>query len=258
MLEESQRQPAYRREALRARAERPLQQRGNPVFSACRRNPHSILLGLVGIFGARAFGDRALRQQLGQAAFEDRPKAVGMVAGALALVFGTMAGRACPRTHKVRIRHRQRQKSQRRDHRLHIRVIISPLFGTGLLHSRMLCEGPCAGCRRIVRSAGAHGGRRTGEIGVRMLLGANRRRVVGMVLAGAFRQVSVGLGIGIPAAIGAGKLMTAQLFGVQPWDPLMMAIATLWLGLGALVASMIPAWRCFRGRHSREAFLGLM
>jgi len=85
--------------------------------------------------------------------------------------------------------------------------------------------------------------RRTGEIGVRMALGADRGRVVGMVLAGAFWQVSVGLGIGIPAAIGAGKLMTVQLFGVQPWDPVMLTIATLLLGLGALVASMIPAWR---------------
>jgi predicted permease len=85
--------------------------------------------------------------------------------------------------------------------------------------------------------------RRTGEIGVRMALGADRGRVVGMVLAGAFGQVSLGLGIGIPAAIGAGKLMTVQLFGVQPWDPVMLTIATLLLGLGALVASMIPAWR---------------
>ena len=85
--------------------------------------------------------------------------------------------------------------------------------------------------------------RRTGEIGVRMALGADRGRVVGMVLAGAFWQVCLGLGIGIPAAIGAGKLMTVQLFGVQPWDPVMLTIATLLLGLGALVASMIPAWR---------------
>ena len=85
--------------------------------------------------------------------------------------------------------------------------------------------------------------RRTGEIGVRIALGADRGRVVGMVLAGAFWQVSIGLGIGIPAAIGAGKLMTVQLFGVQPWDPVMLTIATLLLGLGSLVASMIPAWR---------------
>jgi predicted permease len=85
--------------------------------------------------------------------------------------------------------------------------------------------------------------RRTGEIGVRMALGADRGRVVRMVLAGAFRQVSLGLGIGIPAAIGAGKLMTVQLFGVQPWDPVLLTIATLLLGLGTLVAAMIPAWR---------------
>jgi len=37
--------------------------------------------------------------------------------------------------------------------------------------------------------------------------------------------------------------MTAQLFGVEPWDPVMLMIATLLLGLGALVASLIPAWR---------------
>jgi ABC-type lipoprotein release transport system permease subunit len=37
--------------------------------------------------------------------------------------------------------------------------------------------------------------------------------------------------------------MTVQLFGVQPWDPVMLTIATLLLGLGALVASIIPAWR---------------
>jgi ABC-type antimicrobial peptide transport system permease subunit len=85
--------------------------------------------------------------------------------------------------------------------------------------------------------------RRTGEIGLRMALGADRGRVVGMVLAAAFWQVCLGVAIGIPAAIGAGKLMTVQLFGVQPWDPVMLMIATVLLGVGALAASMIPAWR---------------
>ena len=51
---------------------------------------------------------------------------------------------------------------------------------------------------------------RTGEIGVRMALGADRGRVLRMVLRGAFSQVAIGLAIGIPAAIGAGKLMTQQ------------------------------------------------
>jgi predicted permease len=85
--------------------------------------------------------------------------------------------------------------------------------------------------------------RRTGEIGVRMALGADRGRVVAMVLGGAFWQVGIGLALGIPAAIGAGKLMTSQLFGVDPWDPVMLALATLLLGLAALAASLIPAWR---------------
>ena len=49
--------------------------------------------------------------------------------------------------------------------------------------------------------------------------------------------------LGFPAAIGAGKLMTTQLFGVEPWDPVMLTLATLLLGLAALVASVIPAWR---------------
>ncbi len=85
--------------------------------------------------------------------------------------------------------------------------------------------------------------RRTGEIGVRMALGADRGNVVSMVLGGAFLQVGIGLALGLPAAVGAGKLMSRQLFGVQPWDPVMLAIAALLLGLAALVASVIPAWR---------------
>ena len=85
--------------------------------------------------------------------------------------------------------------------------------------------------------------RRTGEIGVRMALGADRGRVIGMVLAGALRQVTIGLTLGIPAAIGAAKLMTAQLFGVKPGDPFMLMLATLLLGVTALVASLIPARR---------------
>ena len=84
---------------------------------------------------------------------------------------------------------------------------------------------------------------RTSEIGVRMALGADRRHVVKMVLRGAFSQVGIGLALGIPAAIGVGKLMTDQLFGVKPWDPIMLTLATLLLGLAGLLASVIPAQR---------------
>jgi putative ABC transport system permease protein len=84
---------------------------------------------------------------------------------------------------------------------------------------------------------------RTNEIGVRMALGADRMRVIKMVLRGAFSQIGIGLALGIPAAIGAGRLMTHQLFGVKPWDPIMLAAAVLMLALAALLASAIPARR---------------
>jgi ABC-type antimicrobial peptide transport system permease subunit len=64
-----------------------------------------------------------------------------------------------------------------------------------------------------------------------------------MVLRGALWQVGIGLGIGIPAAIGAGYLMASQLFGVPPWNPFLLAGATVLLGLAALVAAVIPARR---------------
>jgi predicted permease len=84
---------------------------------------------------------------------------------------------------------------------------------------------------------------RTSEIGVRMALGADRVSVVRMVLGGAFFQIGIGLGLGIPLAIVAGRLMTRQLFGVSPWDPGMLTLATVLLCAAALLASWIPAVR---------------
>src|SRR5215469_7633108 len=84
---------------------------------------------------------------------------------------------------------------------------------------------------------------RTNEIGLRMALGADRGTVLRMVLRNAAWQVGIGLGLGIPLAVLAGKLMKDQLFGVRPWDPAMLATATLLLALAALVASVIPARR---------------
>jgi predicted permease len=84
---------------------------------------------------------------------------------------------------------------------------------------------------------------RTGEIGIRMALGADRMRVLKMVLRSAFAQIGIGMAIGIPAAIGAGKLMRDQLYGVTPWNPVMLALAVLTLALAALLASLVPARR---------------
>ena len=84
---------------------------------------------------------------------------------------------------------------------------------------------------------------RTNEIGLRMALGADRKDVVSMVLKGAFWQIGLGLGIGIPLAIEAGRLMKDQLFGVQPWNPAMLLAAAGMLAAAAVVASLVPVRR---------------
>jgi len=55
--------------------------------------------------------------------------------------------------------------------------------------------------------------------------------------------IGIGMVLGIPAAIGAGKLMTDQLFDVKPWNPIVLGLAVLMLVLAALLASVIPARR---------------
>ena len=74
-----------------------------------------------------------------------------------------------------------------------------------------------------------------------MALGADRGSVIGMVLRAVFWQVGIGLGIGIPAAIGTGYLIAGQLFETAPWNPLLLSGASALLGIAALIAAVIPA-----------------
>ncbi|MGD0893537.1 MAG: ABC transporter permease [Terracidiphilus sp.] len=96
---------------------------------------------------------------------------------------------------------------------------------------------------------------RTTEIAIRMALGANRVHVQGMVLRGAFLQVGLGLLIGVPAAIEAGRLMAAELFGVSAWSPLVLGTTTLVLAGVALIAAVAPAHRA-AGVEPMEALRG--
>jgi predicted permease len=101
----------------------------------------------------------------------------------------------------------------------------------------------------ILASVGLYGvmsyfvARRTGEIGIRMALGAPRSSVVSMVLRGALWQILIGLALGIPAALVAGHLMNSLLYGVGSYDPQALAGATLVLGVCAAAAGFIPARR---------------
>lgn len=82
--------------------------------------------------------------------------------------------------------------------------------------------------------------RRTSEIGIRMALGVN---VLGLVVRGAMIQLAVGLVIGIPAALAAGRLLASQLYGVKSHDPMILALSVGVLAICALIAGLIPANR---------------
>ena len=84
---------------------------------------------------------------------------------------------------------------------------------------------------------------RTREIGIRMALGAERLKVVQLVLGGASSRVGAGLILGLPLAIGAGRLISSQLYGVSSWDPLALLVAASALAVSAFVAAIIPASR---------------
>ena len=84
---------------------------------------------------------------------------------------------------------------------------------------------------------------RTNEIGIRMALGADRPSVIQLVLRGAFKRVLVGLILGLPLAVGAGRLISAQLYGVSSWDPLALGVAAGALAICSFFAAIIPANR---------------
>jgi predicted permease len=83
--------------------------------------------------------------------------------------------------------------------------------------------------------------RRTSEIGVRTALGATRTRIVWLILGGALAQVAIGLLLGIPAGLGAGRILADQLYGVKSSNPLVLSTAAVVLAACAAAASLIPA-----------------
>jgi predicted permease len=84
---------------------------------------------------------------------------------------------------------------------------------------------------------------KTNEIGIRMALGADRSNVIRMILSGAFARVAIGLILGLPLAVGAGKLLSSQLYGVSWWDPPALTVATCALLMCSFLAAVIPANR---------------
>lgn len=88
--------------------------------------------------------------------------------------------------------------------------------------------------------------RRTGEIGIRMALGAQRGVVVRMILRQVFVLAAVGLAIGLPTALVTSKLVESFLFDMKPNDPLALTLAVAILPAAALLAGFVPARKASR------------
>jgi predicted permease len=82
---------------------------------------------------------------------------------------------------------------------------------------------------------------RTGEIGIRIALGARRSQVVWMVLGSGLRLVAVGLALGVPAALLASRVLAGMLYGLTPTDVPTIALAVTVLASTALAAGLLPA-----------------
>ena len=87
---------------------------------------------------------------------------------------------------------------------------------------------------------------RRNEIGIRMALGATRGRILALVMAEAARLLAAGVTIGVFLTLSAAPTARAFLFGLQPRDPLTLAIAVAGLAVVAILASLLPARRAAR------------
>jgi predicted permease len=112
--------------------------------------------------------------------------------------------------------------------------------------------GGCAGLALLLAAVGLYGvvayavSQRTREIGIRMALGAGRRAVVQMVLAGSVKVVGFGLALGFALSLAAGRAVESFLGDVSSADPIALVVAPLVMIACALVASWRPARRAAR------------
>jgi putative ABC transport system permease protein len=84
---------------------------------------------------------------------------------------------------------------------------------------------------------------RTSEVGVRMALGATPSAVIGMIVRYGVALTLTGLCFGVPAAFALTKSLAAFLYGVSPSDPVTFVLIPALVGVAALIASIVPAWR---------------
>jgi predicted permease len=87
---------------------------------------------------------------------------------------------------------------------------------------------------------------RTGEIGLRMALGAERGQVLRLLLGEGLRPALYGLAVGLAASVGAVRLIQSMLYGTSPLDPIIFSAVAATLMAVAALACLVPAWRASR------------
>ena len=87
---------------------------------------------------------------------------------------------------------------------------------------------------------------RTREIGIRMALGAEQGKVIGMVMREVVTLIAIGVGVGVPAALALTRVVKSQLYGLEAHDPWTLGLATGLLALVACAAGYVPALRASR------------
>lgn len=116
----------------------------------------------------------------------------------------------------------------------------------------MLLFGIFAGLALLLACIGIYGvlayltGQRVPEMGMRMALGASAGDVLWLVLRQSLGMIFVGAGMGIVAALAAGRLLEKPVDGMRPMEPLTFAITISVLVAAALIASFVPARRASR------------
>jgi predicted permease len=109
----------------------------------------------------------------------------------------------------------------------------------------------------ILASVGLYGvaaytvARRTSEIGIRMALGADRAQVVAMVMRSAMWPVALGLALGIPISLAAGRAIASQLYGVTSYDPRVVGNGSLSISIASWDCRPQCSWRSCRPSTSR-------
>jgi len=113
----------------------------------------------------------------------------------------------------------------------------------------MILLGIFAGVALLLATVGIYGAvaytvaQRTGEIGVRMALGAQTCDILRLIVRQGMKPVVFGLAIGVAATLAIGRLIHSQLYQTSEYNPLLLSATLTILGLAALIACLFPAYR---------------